>query len=126
LGYANHSTHDHKLAVIAAQFIRGIFGIVGVALLVAAALSLPPYSSHGLGTGADEWDTQSFGWPVEIWSRKTHTYRTVEISPENGKVQETHYPTQYSIKWEQACLVFGGAVMVSTAVFLSLRYARAR
>jgi hypothetical protein len=87
--------------------------IYALAILIAGGLCLVGNSSHGLGTGANYWDFRSFGWPVEIWSRTKHTYQTLTISPGERKVERVDYPTQYSVKWVNAGMVFGGALGVS-------------
>jgi hypothetical protein len=106
--------------------MRHAIWILGLAICFTVLLSLPPRSGHALGTGANEWDTQTFGWPVEIWSRTKHTYRTTEISPEGRKDQEIRYPTHYSVRWTQVSMLFGGAVIVSCPLVLLIRQARAR
>src|SRR2546427_5899326 len=106
--------------------LRKMFSIFSVALILAGVLSLPLRSSSGLGTGANEWDNQSFGWPLEVWSRRTHTYRTLSVSPGIRVVEEIHYPTQYSVRCARAGLLFGGTVAVSSIAFLSLGFRQAR
>jgi hypothetical protein len=109
-----------ELAVKTGVLMRYAF-IFGLGCLIAAVLSLMPNSSHGLGTGANSYDFKAFGWPVEVWSRTTHTYRTVEIlSPSERKVEEVHYPTKYAIKWAQAGALLAGAVSISFVVALCI------
>jgi hypothetical protein len=96
--------------------MRHILTILGLAALIAAAVSMIHNSSHGLGTGANSWDHRSFGWPVEIWSRTEHVYRTVTISPGGRKVETVRYPTRYSVRWTNAVLVLAGALAAGYAV----------
>ena len=93
--------------------MRYTLSILGLAILITGALSLVRNSSHGLGTGANSWDVKSFGWPVEVWSRTVHTYRTVDYSDGKREVKEVRYPTKYSVRWLQAGLLFAGALAVS-------------
>ncbi len=104
-----------SLRVLTMRRVFYLSGVVGLALVLTAALSLPLYDFHDLGLGANDWNTQSFGWPVAIWSRTVHTYQTVTIlSSGERKVQEIHDPNQYSIRWGSASGVFGGALVVSS------------
>src|SRR5581483_7643263 len=111
-------------SLTAIQKMRHTIWILGVAILLTAVLSLPHYSGHALAAGANEWKFQSFGWPVEIWSRYAHTYRSYEPSP--GVYKEIYYPTEYSVMWTRASLLFATAVGVASVSLLSLRHVRKR
>lgn len=106
--------------------MRHVLLIFALALLMAGVLCVVQNSSHGLGTGANEWNYKSFGWPVEIWSRTTHTYTTLTISPEGRKVERTNYPTRYSVKWLSAGIGVGAAFGVSWLITLWIPGLRVR
>jgi hypothetical protein len=103
-----------SLAVTKARFMRYTLGILGIAILLSAVLFLVPNSSHGLGTGANNWDFKSFGWPVEVWSKSVHTYR----GPESKDwIQQSK---RYSVEWKTVGMIFPAAVGVSALLVLCI------
>lgn len=94
------------------------FTILLLAALITGAASLVSNSGHALGTGANDWDFRSFGWPVEIWSRTKHTYQTVTVTGMDVKRETIEYPTKYSVNWTNAGLVYGGALFLCHLVGL--------
>jgi hypothetical protein len=100
-----------RLAVKKAGFMFKALSILALAALLSAVLFLIPNSSHGLGTGANNWDFKSFGWPVEVWSRSVHSY--------SGPDSKAWVPQskQYSIEWKAVAMIVAAAVGAS-AVFV--------
>jgi hypothetical protein len=98
--------------------MRYLLPTFGLAVLLALSLSLPIASSHGLGTGANTWETASHGWPMEIWSTSVHRY----CKP-NSK-EWVVISRQCSVHWKEAALLFSGIVPVAfggVIVFWALR-----
>ncbi len=94
--------------------------ILGMAMLLSAVLFLIPNSSHGLGTGANNWDFRSFGWPVEVWSRSVHSYRgpgSKEWVPESKR---------YSVQWTAVAMVVPAALAASALCVLCTFHSKAK
>jgi hypothetical protein len=85
-----------------------------VALLVSFGLALPKHGfHHGWGTLSNDWTTQAFGWPCEIWSRTIHSYMGLE--------KERHY----SVLWGHAAGVYAATAICLVGAAVGLGRLRA-
>jgi hypothetical protein len=84
--------------------LRGLARL-GLALLITVALALPKHGFvHNWGTLSNDWTTEPFGWPFEIWSRTIHTYSGQADRP---FMEKDRY---YSIHWGRASGLYVAAV----------------
>jgi hypothetical protein len=88
--------------------------IVGIAVLLSSALLLIPNSGHGGGTGSNNWDFRSFGWPVEAWSRSVHSQR----APESR--QWVEQSKHYAVEWKTVALMVPLAFGISSIIVLCI------
>ena len=98
--------------------MRYLLSALAVAVLLMLALSVPPATSHGLGTGSNNWDMKSYGWPLEVWSRSVHTYRAQDSN------EWIVVSRKYSVHWGETAVLYASLVPVARGIVVFLRASR--
>ncbi len=79
---------------------------------------MPRSTSHGLGTGSNNWDIKSYGWPMEIWAKSVHTYRA------QGSDRWVVVSQHYSVNWREAAMLYATTIPVALGVVILFRVSR--
>lgn len=87
---------------------------LAIALLVCAVLALPKNGDRSWGTLSNDWTTETFGWPFEIWSKTLHSYRDA------GSPGWVVKDTRYSVYWGRVSGLYLGAISFVAALKVSL------
>jgi hypothetical protein len=92
------------------HILRAVMLLTVAMFISVVLLALPKTGHRDWGSLSNDWNTQAFGWPFEVWTRTIHSYT------EYGSPGWVEMDRSYSIHWGRALgLYLGTATFVACA-----------